>query len=252
MFESRISAGRVEKLPFPQSTRISSWSYDMTWWVMQRSVWNDIVNWRTRRLSNSTKYLLHASMITTSKKKKMESVRELSKVCSPNCSKMFPPGKNSTTRFFMVSKQTRTGHNKMDQDLWQTPESTDFIYSSHKWIQTTLSCGKYCWAMQIGTVSGLWFCGRSWRFKIHFGVNIMCFRKSHICSNKLDVQETSISFSQFNRIWNCLTGHKTEIGWFACSGTVGSNCFCSWKCFSCFRSIGETWEWWSQTPQVSQ
>ena len=22
--------------------------------------------------------------------------------------------------------------------------------------------------------------------------------------------------------------------------------------FSCFRSIGETWEWWSQTPQVSQ
>ena len=28
------------------------------------------------------------------------------------------------------------------------------------------------------------------------------------------------------------------IGWFACSGTMGSNCFCSWKCFSCFRSIG--------------
>ena len=22
---------------------------------------------------------------------------------------------------------------------------------------------------------------------------------------------------------------------------MGSNCFCSWKCFSCFRSIGETW-----------
>ena len=29
MFESRISAGRVEKLPFPQTLRISSWSYDM-------------------------------------------------------------------------------------------------------------------------------------------------------------------------------------------------------------------------------
>ena len=29
MFESRISAGREEKLPFPQNTRISSWSYDM-------------------------------------------------------------------------------------------------------------------------------------------------------------------------------------------------------------------------------
>ena len=29
MFESRISAGGVEKLPFPQNVRISSWSYDM-------------------------------------------------------------------------------------------------------------------------------------------------------------------------------------------------------------------------------
>ena len=29
MFESRISAGRVAKLPFPQNLRISSWSYDM-------------------------------------------------------------------------------------------------------------------------------------------------------------------------------------------------------------------------------
>ena len=47
-------------------------------------------------------------------------------------------------------------------------------------------------------------------------------------------QETNISFSQFN------TGHWTETGWVTCSGTMGSDCFCSWKCFSCFRWIGET------------
>ena len=29
MFESRISAGGLEKLPFPQNIRISSWSFDM-------------------------------------------------------------------------------------------------------------------------------------------------------------------------------------------------------------------------------
>ena len=29
MFESRLSAGEVETLPFPQNLRISSWSYDM-------------------------------------------------------------------------------------------------------------------------------------------------------------------------------------------------------------------------------
>ena len=63
MFESRISAGRVKKLPFLQNLRISSWSHDML--VTQRSVWNDIVSWQTRRLNNSTKYLLYASMTTT-------------------------------------------------------------------------------------------------------------------------------------------------------------------------------------------
>ena len=42
----------------------------MTWLVMHRSVWNDTVSWQTGRLNNSTKYPLHASMTTTSKKKK--------------------------------------------------------------------------------------------------------------------------------------------------------------------------------------
>ena len=56
----------------------------MTWLVMQRNVWNDIVSWRTRRLSNSTKYLLHASMTTTSK-----SVGEMSNTCSQIVLKCF-------------------------------------------------------------------------------------------------------------------------------------------------------------------
>ena len=72
--------------------------------------------------------------------------------------------------------------------------------------------------MQIGSVSGLWLCGRSWRFKIHIWRNFVHLWKSYICSNKMDVQETNISFSQFNRIWNYLTGHWTEIGWVTCSG----------------------------------
>ena len=52
----------------------------MTWLVMQRSVWNDIVSWRTRRLSNSTKYQLHALM--TIKEEELKSVGDLSHVCS--------------------------------------------------------------------------------------------------------------------------------------------------------------------------
>ena len=50
--------------------------------------------------------------------------------------------------------------------------------------------------------------------------DIVHFRKSYISSDKLDVQETNGCFSQFNRIWNYLFGHGTEIGWFACSGTM--------------------------------
>ena len=46
----------------------SSWSYDME--VMQINVWSDIVSYQTRRLNNSTKYLLLASMTTTLQKKK--------------------------------------------------------------------------------------------------------------------------------------------------------------------------------------
>ena len=41
----------------------------MTWKVMRRNVWSDIVSYQTRRLNNSTKYLLHASMTTTLKTK---------------------------------------------------------------------------------------------------------------------------------------------------------------------------------------
>ena len=69
MFESRISAGGIWKNY--HSLKIFVFLHGrMTWWVMQRSVWNDIVSWQTRLHSNSTKYLLHASMTTTSKKKK--------------------------------------------------------------------------------------------------------------------------------------------------------------------------------------
>ena len=69
MFESRIYAGATEKLPSSgrPDANVSTWSYDMG--VMQRNVWKYIANWLIRRLNNSSKHLLHASMTTTIKKK---------------------------------------------------------------------------------------------------------------------------------------------------------------------------------------
>ena len=69
MFESGISAGATEKLPCSENLCISSWSYDMEGHA-KKCVERYIVSWRTGRLSNSTKYQLHALMTIISKKKK--------------------------------------------------------------------------------------------------------------------------------------------------------------------------------------
>ena len=50
---------------------------------------------------------------------------------------------------------------------------------------------------------GLWinlprlcFCRTPWRLKINIRRGLVYFRKSHVCANKLDVQETNFSFTQ--------------------------------------------------------
>ena len=68
MFESRISAGGTEKLPYWKILVFLRGL--MIWKVMPRNVWNDIVSWQTRRLNNSTTYLFRALMTIISKKKK--------------------------------------------------------------------------------------------------------------------------------------------------------------------------------------
>ena len=52
--------------------------------------------------------------------------------------------------------------------------------------------GKHCSTMPFVTVSRLWLCRRSWRFEIDLRWNIMRIRKPHVCSNKVDVQETDM------------------------------------------------------------
>ena len=81
MFESRISAGGTDNLPFSENLSISSWSYD-NGKVMPRNVWDNIESWQTRRLNNSTRYLFHAMMTIIFKAEEMKSVGELSSTCS--------------------------------------------------------------------------------------------------------------------------------------------------------------------------
>ena len=80
MFESRISAVRTEKLPFPQNLRISSWSYDMDGhakkWVER---YCELANKPTQQL-----YKVSTPCIDDHhfKEEELKSVGDLSKVCS--------------------------------------------------------------------------------------------------------------------------------------------------------------------------
>ena len=80
MFESRISARGVEKLPFPQNLRISSWSYDMEGHAKKCvERYGELANKTTQQL-----YKVSTPCIDDHhfKEEEMTSVGELSQVCS--------------------------------------------------------------------------------------------------------------------------------------------------------------------------
>ena len=138
MFESRISAGATENY---HARKIwVSLRCPMTWKVMLRNVWNDIVSWQTRRLNNSTKYQFHALMTITSKKKNWNPLKNCQKCALKLLWNAYTwHGLEDPDVLRSVNKLARSIA-KMDQTLWQTPESLYILHSSHKWVQTILLC----------------------------------------------------------------------------------------------------------------
>ena len=174
--------------------------------VMQKNVWSDIASWRTKQPSNCTKLQLHASMTTTLKnknsnpcenhpclddhqikKEELENKGELPEVCSQffwnACIWHALDDPTIHGQWTNLHDHSQTGPKLVTNDYL----CFDLLHSSHKWIQTILSCGKHGTTMQAGTVSGLWFCRRSWGLKIYIRWNIVHFRKPQVCSNQLDV-----------------------------------------------------------------
>ena len=87
MFESRISAGGLEKLPFSQNTRISSWSYDMVGHAKKCvERYCELANKTTQQL-----YKVSTPCIDDHhfKEEEMKSVGELSSTCSQIVLKCF-------------------------------------------------------------------------------------------------------------------------------------------------------------------
>ena len=138
-----------------------------------------------------------------------------------NCSEMSLLGSYWETWYFVVCEQTCSCGHKMDEIMCQTFGAFDLLHSSHLWAQAMLSCGKHCTTMQVATVSGHWFCWRSWRLQIHIRRSLVYFRKSHVCANKLDVQETDFCFTQFYRSWGNFSRCKVTHGRYSRSHSLG-------------------------------
>ena len=106
------------------------------------------------------------------------------------------------TWYFVVREQTCSCYHQMDG---QQPVANVKHNSSHRIIthvnsNIILSCGKYSTTMHIRIVSRLWFCRRSRRLKINIRWTLVHFRKTHVRSHKLDVEETDFSFTVVQKL----------------------------------------------------
>ena len=149
------------------------------------------------------------------------SVGELSEVCSQivlKCPYLARIGRLDT---LMVREQTCSCSYKIDYSVWQTFSTLDLVHSSHTWVPTILLCGKHSTTMRIRIVSRPWFCRRPWSLKVNIRWNSVHFRKANICANKLDVQETDYSFTQFNGSWSYFSWCRFTHGWNSRSRSLG-------------------------------
>ena len=108
----------------------------MTWKVMQRNSWKDIVNSRTKRLNEYTKSQLH--VLTTFNSRRNRICWRIVKSVRTICFEMRVSSSNWETWCFMVCKQAWSCHHEMDQSMWQTFSAFDLLHSSHKWLPTII------------------------------------------------------------------------------------------------------------------
>ena len=183
----------------------------VTWRVVPRNVWNDLVCWQTRRPNNSTKYQLLALTTIISEKKNGNPWEN----CRMFALKLFWNAFSWHAlddlifygQWTNLHDQSQNGPKHVTKRLFRL---IPYIHQTCEY--TILSCGKHCKTVQIRTFSRLRCNRRSWEFKIYVKWNIVHFRKPFICANQMDVWETNFSFTQFNRIRSHFFGCKMKVG----------------------------------------
>ena len=194
MFESQISAGEgVEKLPFPQNLRISSWSYDMAGHAKKCVE-------RYCELANKTTqqhYKISTPCIDDHhfKEEETKSVAELSNACSQIVLKY--------SYFARIGRpDVLWSVNKLARSITKWTKACDKRLNrliSHIFIILVNANNIVMWEILPNNAD--WDCFKTLtsreilKIQNHFWRNIVHFWKSYVCSNKLDVQETNCCFS---------------------------------------------------------
>ena len=135
---------------------------DTIWKVTRKSASNDFANWRKKDsgVVSSLNSLFGRPQLGEGR---IGNGWRLVQSVLSNCLKMLVLGQNWLTWYTLVRKQTCTSSHKMNESLWRTLSSFDFIHSPHQWLPTKMSCGQYGSALSIGSIPRLRFCWRSWR-----------------------------------------------------------------------------------------
>ena len=195
------------------------------WKGMQRNVWSDIANWWTEQTQQLYK-VATPCLDDHQFEEEMQSVGELSVVCSQivlKCLHLARIGRpdilwsvNKLER--AVTKWTRVCDKRLARLISYIHHTSEFKQDCH--------VGKHYRTMQVGTVSGLWFCWRSCRLTIELRRTFVHIWKSYIRTNKLDVQETNICLIQFNGIWFYFFWCRFTHGWDPSSRSMGFGYWC--------------------------
>ena len=127
MFESRISAVWAEKLPFPQNVRISSWCYGMAGHAKKCVEWYCELANKTTQLDEVSTPCIDDHHFT---EEELKSVGELANACSQIVLKCLYLAKFGRLDILWSVNKLARSITKMEQSVWQAPESIDFIYSS--------------------------------------------------------------------------------------------------------------------------
>ena len=187
-----------------------------TWKDTLKNALKDIANRWTKRQSSFAKSQVLAWMITIARKRNLNQLENLSKVWWQivlKCSYLARSG----------GPDILWPVNKLARSVTKWTGACDRIlaclisYSHH-----TSGYWQYCHVgntaqhCRLGLFEDSHLAGYLWGLKINLVWNLVYFRKSNPCFQKLDVQETNVSIQQFYRTRNDFVGCWTANAWISC------------------------------------